>query len=629
MKLWKTALIVSLVAPSTLMAQSKPEAVATPAGTPVALVGELNPHFKKPLFFAVDESLVQIQKPLIEYDLKTSQGASLQMGHLVFNNESLKAQIENNILKITWDKKLLPGGELSIIDSYGKELWKMQVADTPENQGQWTFADWRSPKGPAWKSGDNMRFCLRSTVATGFSALCTQNYGIELTADTVRLDYVKESGVARVIVLNEETKNLQGKAEVAPGMPAQFLATLKSGATFEFLSEVQELVLKDIIASEQKDMVSLKGQLPAPLGTDVKVVPGIEYGKVTKSLGFQKSIAEPADLWQADVPVKNTKLLVPGSAGGVFVYNLQIKSFPKSKDRLFVSDQALYGTYKAQDKIQIKVAPEAQVEGVAELKDKSPASAELREWTFAADKKFEVNSAKLAVKDGNDVYQAYFDIYRGSAGEASLRLSGIASATGGTSILGEGHLSYWFNDLWSWQNYWLSKQRWGVSAKYFTGLSKLPAEAEDGTTSDVDLTSLQVDLRYRFSPGIWERDETVGAILGYEDLSIGDSKVPKLGVGLFWARSMPKSLDRLLNKISFLNHPKFVDMEVVKYFSSMDSDIELGADFFVNFHGKVMWTKQFFGEAGFGMKSYAFTKSDSSGAELAAFYATLGMGYNF
>lgn len=638
MEIWKIALIGSLVIPQTLLAQEKSATpAATPAATPVATpavaapatAAELNPQFKKPLFFAVDESLVKVQKPLIEYDLKTSQGASLQMGNLVFNNDSLKAQIENNIFKITWDKKLVQGGELSVIDGYGKELWKVQVQDTPENQGQWTFPEWRTAKGPTWKSGDHIRFCLRSTVAKGFSALCTQNYGIEMTAETVRLDYLKESGVPRVIVLNEETKNLQGKAEVSPEAPAQFLATLKSGATYEFLSEVQALELKDIIASDKKDMVTLKGLLPAPLGAEAKTVPGIEYGKVTQSLGFQKSIAEPVDMWQADVPVKNTKLLVPGSAGGVFVYNLNVKAFPQAKDRLYVSEKALYGTYKAQDKMLVKVTPEAQVEGVSELQDKSAESAELREWTFAAEKKFEVNSAKLSLKDGNNTYQSYFDIYRGSAGEASLRLSGIASSAGGTSILGEGHLSYWFNDLWSWQNYWLSKQRWGVSAKYFTALSKLPAEAEDGTTQDVDLTSLQLDVRYRFSPGIWERDETVGAILGYEDLKVGDAKVPKLGAGLFWARSMPKALDRFMNKLSFLNHPKFVDVEFIKYFNSMDSDIELGADYVVNFHGKVMWTKQFFGEAGFGYKAYAFTKSDESGAELAAFYATFGIGYNF
>jgi hypothetical protein len=626
MKIWKFALTATLVTSFNLFADEKP--AETPVFQEKAAI-EKNPKFTRPLYFAVDESQVQIQNPLIEYDLQTSQGAVLQMGNLKFSNESLKAQIENDILKITWDKQLVRDGELSVIDAYGKELWKIQITDTAINPGQWAFPEWKSAKGPQWKSGDHMHFCLKSTVAKGFSALCTQNYGIEITPESVRLDYTKESGIARLIVLNEETKKLKGQAEVAPGAPAQFLATLKTGATFEFLSEVQALELKDIIESEQKDFVSLKGRLPAPLQNDVKILPGIQYGKTTTALGFQKTIGEPADLWQADVPVKNTKLLVPGTAGGVFVYNLVIQKYPKSKDRLFVSDDALQGTYKAEDKTLVKVPENSEIEGLVALGDKSAESAELREWSFKADKKFETNSAKLSLKDGQDTFQPYLEIYRGSQAEASLRLSGIASAAGGTSILGEAHLSYWFNDLWTWQNYSLSKQRWGVSAKYFTGLTKLPAEAEDGTTSDVDLSSLQVDLRYRFSPGLWERDETVGAILGYEDLTISGAKVPKLGAGLFWARSMPKSFDRVLNKISFLNHPKFVDMEFVKYFSSMDSDVELGADFFVNFHGKVLWTSQFFGEAGFGMKSYAFTKTDSSGAELTAFYATLGVGYNF
>lgn len=629
MKIWKIALISTLVFPLNLYAQEKPVETPVVPVVPEKAETEKNPKYKRPLYFAVDESQIQIQDPVIEYDLQTSQGAALQMGNLKFTNESLKAQIDGEVLKLTWDKQLIRDGELSVVDAYGKELWKVQITDSAISPGQWVFPEWKSAKGPQWKNGDHLRFCLKSVAAKGFTALCTQKYGIELSAEKVRLDYLKESGIARVIVLNEESKKLKGQAEVAVGMPAQFLGTLKTGATFEFLSEAQPLVLKDIIESEQKDFVSLKGQLPAPLQSDVKILPGIEHGKVTKSLGFQKTIAEPMDLWQADVPVKNSKLLVPGSAGGVFVYNLSIKSFPRIKDRVFVSEDVLLGTYKAQDKIRVKVADGAEIEGLVPLTEKDPASAELREWTYTAEKKFESNSARLNIKDAQETHQAYLDIYRGSAAEASLRLSAIASSEGGTSLLGEGHLSYWFNDLWTWQNYWLSKQRWGVSAKYFAGLSELPAETEDGTKADVELSSMQVDLRYRFSPGLWERDETVGAILGYESLTIGGAQVPKLGAGLFWARSMPKSLDRLLNKVSFLNHPKFVDMEFVKYFSSMDSDIELGADFFVNFHGKVLWTPRFFGEAGFGVKSYAFTQSDNSGAELATFYATIGAGYNF
>ncbi|MNL79979.1 hypothetical protein D3C87_2067100 [compost metagenome] len=71
-------------------------------------------------------------------------------------------------------------------------------------------------------------------------------------------------------------------------------------------------------------------------------------------------------------------------------------------------------------------------------------------------------------------------------------------------------------------------------------------------------------------------------------------------------------------------------MEFIKYVASTDSDMEIGDDYVLNFHGKVMWTPKFFGEAGFGLKSYFFeNKSDGSGAKLSTFYGTLGVGWNF
>ncbi|MBO9668794.1 MAG: hypothetical protein J7501_18495, partial [Bdellovibrio sp.] len=205
----------------------------------------------------------------------------------------------------------------------------------------------------------------------------------------------------------------------------------------------------------------------------------------------------------------------------------------------------------------------------------------------------------------------------------------LATSQGGTALLGEGHIQYWFNDLFGWQNNYLSKQRWGMSAKYFTSLGDIPADDGAGGTEDVPLQSTEVDLRYRFNQGLWGRDETVGAILAYEALTIGEQKANKIGAGLFWARSMPRGIDKFLNHVSFLNHPKYVDMEFIQFFSSTDSGTTMGSDFLVNFHGKVMWTNNFFGEAGFGLKNYNFTNSDETGAKLTTFYGTLGLGLDF
>ena len=62
----------------------------------------------------------------------------------------------------------------------------------------------------------------------------------------------------------------------------------------------------------------------------------------------------------------------------------------------------------------------------------------------------------------------------------------------------------------------------------------------------------------------------------------------------------------------------------------MDASYELGDDYALNFHGKVLWTPRFYGEAGFGIKKYYFLqKQTQQGASLNTFYGTLGIGLNF
>ncbi|WP_413582736.1 hypothetical protein [Bdellovibrio sp. HCB288] len=614
-------------APEATPVAAQPSPTATPvaAETPAAEPKESD-DYTRPLFFAVSEPDVKIKAPVIAYDLKSDKGNSLKIADYVFNSDSLAADVENGQLKVTWDTTIMQSGDLSIIDSFGKELWKTKV----DKSGDWKF-DLKSEKGPQWQSGNNFRFCLRSEIEKGFTAMCTQNYGIEIKGDEIILDYVKSDATPRIIALNEERKNLKDNLEVAIGAPVGFLATLKSGATYEFMSEPIQPDLRDFIESTNKDAITFKGALPAPVG-DSKVTPRIIYGAITKTLGFQKTIAEPSDLWEMDVALKNPRLHFAGKYGGVFTYELEIKNYPKQKDRLFAHKDVLQGTYSTKDQMKIKVNKDAKVEGLEPLDEKDKDS-DLRNWKFSADQKYQLNKPQLLVSEGEqsktEPHKAYIEVYRGGAGEASLRLSGISTTQGGSTFVGEVHLQYWFNDLFDWQNRYLSKQRWGVSAKYFTSLADVTATKENDETEKVSLNSTEVDLRYRFSQGLWERDETVGAIFAYEALTIGEQKANKMGAGLFWARSMPKAFDDLLNYIPFMKYPKFVDMEYIQFFGSTDSGTKMGNDFLLNFHGKVLWTNNFFGELGFGVKKYDFTNADESGATLSTFYGTVGLGVNF
>jgi len=64
--------------------------------------------------------------------------------------------------------------------------------------------------------------------------------------------------------------------------------------------------------------------------------------------------------------------------------------------------------------------------------------------------------------------------------------------------------------------------------------------------------------------------------------------------------------------------------------STTNSKMSIGANSALNFHGKVFWTPSIFGEAGFGIKKYAFTNTTTATQlSLSSFYATVGLGVNF
>ncbi|WP_415062305.1 hypothetical protein [Bdellovibrio sp.] len=564
-------------------------------------------EYQRPLLFAVTDDALKIKSPQLVYDLKKSEGAKLELGGVSFDDNSLAAKIENGSLNFSWDTNLISGGEISIINEQGKELWKHKA----EGRGAWSFKDLKGSSAPEWKNGEHFRFCLRSDYERGYTSLCTRRYGIEVSNSEMKLGPAKSEATARVILQGEERK-LQGAIDVTVGDPVQFLATLKSDATYEFVSEPVTPAIRDVIESERAGYVTLTGEGPLPLGIESKTIPGVQYGKITQFFGFEQTIGAPPDMWQSDFSRKGN-LLLPGRSGGVFVYALEVGNPPRQKDRRYISNRAITGTYLEKDQMMVR-----------------DSEGNLSTWEFAAPEKLKMNTISLEVPGEKGTYKSYLEIYRGGAREASLRLTGVVTSSGDYVFLGEGHVSWWFNDLFGWQNYYLSKQRWGVSAKYFSSLTKLPASNSSGMNEDVNLNVAQADLRYRFNPGLWEKDETVGAILAYESMSLGTVSVPKLGVGAFWARSMPRAIDYWFSKLPFFDYPKFVDMEFISYVSSLDSGISLGSDYVLNFHGKVLWTQRIFGEAGFGLKNYYFEKkSDGSGAKLTTFFGTVGLGVNF
>jgi hypothetical protein len=82
--------------------------------------------------------------------------------------------------------------------------------------------------------------------------------------------------------------------------------------------------------------------------------------------------------------------------------------------------------------------------------------------------------------------------------------------------------------------------------------------------------------------------------------------------------------------------PASVGYQAVNPWTTFNGRTGLG-NWALNFHGKVMWTDRFFGEAGFGMKNWDFYREftdtnglfQRQGVLLFTVYATVGLGYNF
>jgi hypothetical protein len=323
--------------------------------------------------------------------------------------------------------------------------------------------------------------------------------------------------------------------------------------------------------------------------------------------------------------------------------------------RPFLSPDAIQGTYVDGSRMSLKKPPKIKVSSKQNrILNEEKNDAEFV-WEFGAKKRGEMNRSYLSVNDGQNTFKAYHELYKAYPREFSLRSVLIGDLNAGLTFLGEVAFNYWFEDVLGSDSLLLSRQRWGVSSKYFRSMGNLKVGTGSGP---FDSTSLE--LKYRFTPGLWARTESWGAILGYQKIGYStslrysstvtaqaDFAAQFIGVGGFWARSMPRIFDDIFNIIPFMRYPKWVDVEFIYYPSALSSEVEMTqgivneGNFVFNFHGQVMWSQRFFGEAGFGLKQYQYYKKIQTPAPVngstsvrtklpfAAPFGTVGIGYRF
>lgn len=630
-------------------------------------------NYSKALYFDQIDNGVILPPMELEYDLTAQDGKELSVGNVVLNEKNFffalvplakghsqlnqvisASEASKYTLLMMWPEKLLSYGKVEMISRTGDVLWSHTFSDADRKGWEKKLADWRkalvgkgvpankvgrsgifgsqygiidvaSAKIPFWDQKESFRFCLIQAEGRGSTKICSQRYGSKSTPTSLIMGKVRvDAPTPRVLVNNEEAP-LKKVVPVSVENPTSFFAELGSGESYEFVTVPNKLQLMDISDLSKPNLLKIVGYDTRPLGRSIILNPD-QYGSLTKMLGFEATIGDPRKFWMSTIQRDNPYIYLPGQVGGVFKQRFELSEIPRAQSRVYLDKRTPIGTYIDGIKLEGRKQPVAIVSSEQNSAEENPKDPAAFIWKFRATERGKINRSYLNVNFEGKTYRSYYEIYKGYPREVSGRFTGVV-ASGELIFLGEVAYNQWFEDLFGWTNYWASRQRWGLSGKYFQSLNQMKVDAA-GNTAPFNV--LTIDLKYRATPGLWGRDESVGGILSYQSVTFDKVKAPMLGVGAFWARSMPRVFDDLMNLFPFMNYPKWVDMEFLYYVSSMDANVVLNSPMSLNFHGKVLWTERFFGEAGFGIKRYGFADaSQNQKAELNTFYGTVGLGLNF
>lgn len=650
---------------------------------PMVLMDQSKPDFI-PLFFEPERNGVVYAHQEIEFDLTnplilrvgplavTAAGVGMRMSRetgeffeIEFGLDLQTRYANMYMISFQWPVELVPDGVIELFNDQGEVLWRREANEEQVTEwknfvtgdaGAVISADAKDGKKksgktrvgierlklvghdqssyglfgkeifdiPVWKIEEPFRFCVTKDAPEGRLAICSKRYRFIRKGGRYWVVSESKTVVPKVLV-NDKPVTLKGSAVfVDDKKPIKFAALMGNGTYFEFVSFPKRITVVDMVLNDETNQVEVIGYGPPPLGPIERIE---RHAKdYWDFLNFAPTIGDFRKFWKATFPAQGGSLFLRGYGGAPFKQPFIFDKLPRKSVRPRIHIKSPRSTYARTVKLKGETTAPAIVTSKEE-NAKNSSGTEFQ-WQYLARNRGEMNSAEIFVKDGNQTYRAFHEIYKGYPREISTRLTGVLSNNLELVLLGEIATQWWFERLLWWDNTQYSLQRWGVAAKYFKALAAIGGSKDGQSLIRLDVAN--IDLKYRLTPGIWARDPTLGIMLDAQQVQIEDFKAQMAGVGVLWARSMPKFFDSIFNIVPFMRYPKWVDVEAIYYPLALSKSTRLGVNMSVNFHGKVLWTERFFGEAGFGLKVFQFDDLvERKAIALAVAYGTIGLGYNF
>lgn len=649
-------------------------------GAPATALAQGAEDYTVPLRFdVIGDGVTQLPLEL-DYDL-TSE-SELRIGDTVISAQSFQMRVGTldeispvaapyagedlrrgvNLL-LSWPLPLIPDGYLEAIGQSGRVLWQSAIPQSevqnwiattaelrtrmqanvkkedldanPLLASSWIFRDFLTNAPELAESQENFRVCISRQTDQGQTRLCSAYMGLKNRNRKWHLEDVPEPKKPARIISFQKQSPLKSRRRLKGRGPVQFLAELNNGFIYEFVTRPPKIEIVELVHGD-KENIKIVGFGQAPSMAH-RILNPLEESFIMRTFRWQETIGDFRRFWEVDAPKGLTTLYFPGPSGGLFKQVFKITRLPRETSRPFIDYRTPDSTYVNDAKVYGIRADKTKVSSKENSLEMDGDSADEFLWRFKHEERGQMKRAHVEVQDGEETFKVYYEMYKGYPRELSFRSSAILGSGGNLLINAEGAFNYWFEDLFGWSNATWSRQRWGLATKYYQSLTPLKIS---NTTALMRNTT--IDLKYRLRPGLWGRDESWGLMMGYNE-NVYDMFKPKmLGAGFFWARSMPRLFDDLLNKVPIMRYPKWVDMDFVYYptlsgsqGASLNQIPSGGGNWALNFHGKVMWTKSFFGEAGFGIRNLDQNQDVNSALvrrlrfQFTSIYYTMGLGYQF
>lgn len=628
-------------------------AVFTPISNAVA-APDLS-TYTRPLLFAPEDNHIFLTSPQLKWQL---EGDRLSFGGISFDARNIKFQVSKtsspNIFNMgfNWPTNLATDGVIQIrklnkviwqeeVDADDIRSWRNRVKVDPELQpiASTTAGALRRTLDELkeLKNEDIIRACfVRKISESEKLEVCSSPHRAMIGADG-KFDILDPlSNAEPNVMIAGQSLGVRGFANFPGKKPIQFLATFSTGATIGFTLVIPQLKMLDVVwkadQKSGKELLVFTGQGAKPIGQVKELVVPMDHFWSATGLGDEI-------IWQTNILKSSPLLRVLAPFNIPFTYIVQFTDLPDETDRLYISSRTGAGTYSSSPKIYGLIPSQAKL--ASKEKRVRRKSAKEFQWYFNSPNKGERNKARISLfktEDGKEKeWVAHYQLYRGYPFQAALRLTGLGTEQFSTAIVGEGSITYFPENLLL-DSYLLDYHRWGFSARYFRTITPLKILDENDAVIEVNpFTTYNLDARYNLRPGLWNRDELFGPMISFTSIKILDYEASIAGVGFFWARTMPLVFDKLFNLFPLMNYPKYLDVELIYYPKPVNSLVESAATYYLNFAGRIFWTKRFFGEAGFGYKRFNFVMNDAHTTQdgkpnmldFGIGYGTAGLGLTF